>query len=75
MPFKKFEKGDLFKNSLKTTPTFQFKVYAGKVYLNNSQNGFSEIKSLNVPSDSDACSNPNAFDFSCEDNSYNIAPI
>jgi hypothetical protein len=71
MPFKKFEKSDVFKNVIKATPYFEFKIHAGKIYLNNSLRGYEDLKALNVPAG--GCANPNSFDFSCEDNSYNIA--
>jgi hypothetical protein len=36
MPFKKFEQNEIFYNTIKTTPNYEFKIYGGKGYLNNS---------------------------------------
>lgn len=76
MPFKKFEKSDVFKNVVKTTPYFEFKIYGGKIYLNNSLRGYTDINTLKeAPVISAGCDIPNSFDFSCEDNSYNVSLV
>jgi hypothetical protein len=78
MPFKKFEKSDVFKNVIKTTPYFEFKIYGGKTYLNNSQSGYTQLNVINEPvvlAPVVGCPNPNSFDFSCEENSQNISLI
>jgi hypothetical protein len=77
MSLKKFEKNDIFKNVLKTTPEFKFKIYVGERYLNNSLDGYARLNGLKVESVPDAvvgCGD-NSFDLSCEENSYNIALI
>ena len=65
MPLKPFEKNDIFKNTLKTHPRFEFKIASGKVYLNGSR-GNVYLNELNLNTNiSTACSNANSFDFSC----------
>ena len=36
MSLKEFSKNDVFRNSLTTFPRFEFKIYKGNAYLNNS---------------------------------------
>ncbi len=33
---KEFEENDIFKNTLETHPHYEFKIYNGRVYINNS---------------------------------------
>ena len=71
MSFKKFSYNDIFNNVIKTKPRFEFKIYGGNAYLNNSADGYAYLNKLNFLT----CDLPYAFDFSCPDNSYNIALI
>lgn len=72
MSYKKFSYNDLFNNVIKTKPRFEFKIYGGKISLNGGA-GYSYLNTINL--DIRGCDIPFAFDFSCEDNSYNIAMI
>lgn len=77
MSYKKFENGDLFYNTIKAKPRFQFKIWNGKAVV-NSGTGLAILNNLQVisaiPPAPPVCA-PNSFDFSCEDNSHNIAII
>ena len=73
MSFKKFEEQDIFHNTIKTKPYFKFKIYGGQAFLNNSTTGYVFYNNLNTVAD--GCDIPNSFDFSCPDNSHNIAAI
>ena len=76
MSYKKFERQDIFYNTIKTKPAFKFKIYDGKAYLNNSTTGYVSYADLNLaPTVISGCVNPNSFDFSCEDNSFNVGLI
>jgi len=76
MSYKKFNNNDVFKNTIKTNPQFEFKIYRGKTYLNNSLDGFVRLKNDIVnPSPEAACNLPYSFDLNCEDNTQNIALI
>ena len=74
MSFKKFEKGDLFFNTVKTKPRFEFKIYNGNIYLNNSTNGYAILNNLGVTGIV-VCGDVNMLDFSCENTTYNIGII
>lgn len=84
MTYKKFDNADLFYNTIKTKPRFEFKIWLGKAVVNNS-GGEAVLNSLQTQAPSAliqpeipvaiSCSLLNAFDFSCPDNSYNIAII
>lgn len=45
MSTKPFEKTDIFHNIIKATPRFEFKIYDGAIYLNNSE-GFVKINTF-----------------------------
>jgi hypothetical protein len=61
----KFSKDDILINVLKTHPQTSFKIYAGKVW----DSEYSE----NVVLPENCGDGTAVFDFSCSDNSYNIA--
>ncbi len=73
MIYKKFQKGDFFYNTIKTRPRFEFKLYGGKVYLNN-QSGVAEYNNLLItPPVLEAITGCTiSLDFSCIDNSQYI---
>lgn len=50
MPFKKFEQNDLFYNSIKVSPSYDFKIYNGRCYINNFNESV-KINDLNIGSD------------------------
>ena len=49
MPFKKFEQNDLFYNSIKATPYYEFKLHNGKCFINNSEESI-KLNDLNLGS-------------------------
>ncbi len=49
MSLKKFEKNDIFKNTIKTTPNFEYKIYGKNIYLNNSYEPQARLNYLNIP--------------------------
>ncbi len=68
MSYKKFEKNDIFFNVIKTKPRFEFKIYNGNTYINNSL-GDLILNSLQVtPPELSELSCDNILDFSCQDN-------
>lgn len=72
MSYKKFEKGDLFFNIIKTRPRFEFKIWGGNIYLNNGH-GEALLNDLGInPS---LCGFVNILDFSCPESSYNIGIV
>lgn len=73
MSFKKFEATDIFQNTIKTKPRFEFKIYNGKISLNTLV-GYTYLNNLNLPS-VEGCLLPYSFDFSCPENSYNVGLI
>lgn len=73
MSFKKFEKGDLLFNTIKTKPRFEFKIYNGNIYLNNSTDGYAKLHDLGL--EQQQCGAENVLDFSCPETSYNIGLI
>lgn len=84
MTYKKFENGDLFYNTIKAKPRFEFKIWGGKAVVNTGV-GLAVLNSLQtvppeplvqpyIPSPA-GCTNPDSFDFTCPENSYNIAAI
>lgn len=77
MPLKRFEKNDIFKNVVKANPRFELKISSGLLYVNNSLERNVSINNLliPIPAVGGACVDSNSFDFSCEENSYNIATI
>ena len=84
MSYKKFENNDLFYNTIKAKPRFQFKIWNGKAVVNNGV-GEALLNNLQTVEPQTlvqpyippvvGCPNPNSFDFSCEENSFNIATI
>ena len=76
MTYKKFENGDLFFNTIKAKPRFEFKIWGGKAVVNNGS-GLAILNDLQTtpPTLTGGCANPNSFDFSCEDNSHNLGII
>ena len=60
MSYKKFDKQDIFYNTIKTNPTFKFKLYDGKAYLNNSNSGYVKYADVNleIPAAVSGCVNP-----------------
>ena len=75
MSYKKFDNGDLFYNTIKAKPRFEFKISNGKALI-NSGGGEAVLHDLLIAQPLAAgCPNPNSFDFSCEENSFNIATI
>lgn len=72
MSYKKFEKSDLFYNVIKTKPRFEFKIWSGKIYLNNSD-GVAVLNDLGIGAIQ--CGLENILDFSCPETSYNIGII
>jgi hypothetical protein len=74
MSFKEFKKEDVFFNTLKTKPYFKFKIHDGNVYVNNSSTGNVSYADLNLTVASGCGAEP-SLDFSCEDNSFNLAVI
>ena len=84
MSYKKFQNEDLFYNTIKAKPRFEFKIWRGQAVVNN---GGGEAILYNLQTVEPAaliepvlpvapvCANPNSFDFSCEENSFNIATI
>lgn len=77
MSYKKFESSDIFINTVKATPHFKIKINSGVAMMNNKTTGFVQYGTLNTnpPVPVVGCSNPNSFDFSCEENSYNVGAI
>jgi len=80
MSLKKFEKSDVFKNVIKAKPRFEIKLYRGKEYINNSLNNFISINNANLIGAVQEEQPPEPisngfFDFSDENNSYNLALI
>jgi hypothetical protein len=49
MPFKKFEQNDVFYNSIKTFPHYEFKLHDGNCYINGSEQ-FVKLNDLNLGS-------------------------
>lgn len=88
MSYKKFENGDLFYNTIKAKPRFEFKIWNGKAVVNNG-GGEALLNDLQISPPAaltqpyiapvicgtGSCVLPYSFDFSCEDNSHNIAII
>lgn len=78
MSFKKFEKGDILLNTIKAKPRFEFKIFKGNIYLNDSANGYAVLNSLGEPlifvPPSGVCEQY-AYDFSCEENSQYLSTI
>lgn len=84
MSYKKFENSDLFYNTIKAKPRFEFKIWRGQAVVNNN-GGEAILNNLQTVAPAalvqpvipvpGGCPNPNAFDFSCEDNSFNISII
>lgn len=75
MSLKEFKKEDIFFNTLKTKPHFKFKIYDGNIYMNNSNKDSVSYGDLNLQAPSGPCGDTPSFDFSCENNSFNIALI
>lgn len=49
MSYKKFEQGDLLHNVIKAKPRFEFKIFKGNIFLNDSSNGYSLLNSFGEP--------------------------
>jgi len=80
MSYKKFELGDLFYNTIKAKPRFEFKIHNGNIYLNNLKDGLVVLNSLNISPEMPiipfvSCSLPYSLDFSCPDNTYYLGII
>ena len=80
MSYKKFELGDIFYNTLKTKPRYEFKIHNGNIFLNNEKNGFIVLNSLNISPELPiipfaSCSIPYSLDLSCPDNTYYLGAI
>lgn len=80
MSYKKFENNDLIYNTIKTKPRFEFKIWGGKALINTGVglailNDYQVVSPVFTPSTPVTCTNPNSFDFSCEENSHNIGII
>lgn len=78
MSFKKFEKNDLFINTIKAKPHFQFKIYGGKSYINSEfdilkLNNLYMSPEIIIPPPPYSC-NLN-YDFSCEENTQYLPTI
>lgn len=79
MSYKKFEQGDLIYNTIKAKPRFEFKIFKGNIFLNDSSNGSALLNSFGGPvfasgSAPSLCAE-NAYDFSCLENSQYLATI
>lgn len=72
MSYKKFEKSDLFYNVIKTRPRFEFKIWGGNIYLNNTD-GVAILNDLNIGEKK--CGSENILDFSCPETSYNVGIV
>lgn len=78
MSYKKFEKGDILFNTIKTKPHYNFKIYSGKVVINNTSETSIYLQKLNeevLPQPPEECSLDYSYDFSCIENSQYIATI
>lgn len=77
MSYKKFDLGDIFYNTIKAKPRFEFKIQNGNIYLNNLKDGFIVLNSLNIAPEMPivTCILPYSLDFSCPDNTYYIGMI
>jgi len=71
MSIKEFSKNDIFRNTLITYPRFEFKIYQGKAYLNNSVETYIAYGNLNLKDQNVF----GALDFSVEEQTVNIALI
>lgn len=71
MSYKKFENSDLLYNTIKVKPRFEFKIYNGKIYLNNNY-GYAILNGALMTGE---CGAVNILDFSCPETSYNIGII
>jgi hypothetical protein len=71
MSIKEFSKNDIFRNTLVTYPRFEFKIYQGKAYLNNSVESYVSYGNLNLKDQSVF----GTLDFSVEEQSANLALI
>jgi hypothetical protein len=78
MSYKKFENSDLFYNTIKAKPRFEFKIWGGKAVVNYGA-GEAILNNLLIAPPAVAppvvCANQYAFDFSCLENSYNVGLI
>jgi hypothetical protein len=80
MSYKKFEQGDLLHNVIKAKPRFEFKIFKGNIFLNDSSNGYSLLNSFGEPAfaaptpPTGACEQY-AYDFSCLENSQYLPTI
>ena len=79
MSYKKFEQGDLIYNTIKAKPRFEFKIFKGNVFLNDSSNSFALLNSLGSPAFASGSAPSlcieNAYDFSCLENSQYLPTI
>lgn len=71
MSFKKFENNDVFYNTIKTKPRFEFKIWGGNVYVNNDASN----AILNDLFHETKCGIENILDFSCPETSYNVGIV
>jgi hypothetical protein len=66
MSFKKFSNNDLFYNTIKTKPHFEFKIQNGQLYTNNLLKISNDILEINQEY---------ILDFSNDENSFNVGII
>jgi len=76
MSFKKFNSEDIFFATIKAKPKFEFKIFNGRTYLNNSD-GYAYLKNLLItpPVLEAATGCLISLDFSCVDNTQYIPVI
>lgn len=72
MSFKKFNSEDVFFATIKAKPKFEFKIFNGKTYLNNSD-GYTYLNNLLITPPVEGCDI--RLDFSCADNSQYLVVI
>lgn len=76
MPLKEFSSNDIFKNTLVTFPRFEFKIYQGKAYLNNSFESYEQYENLNLKAEPAVVTpNENSLIFNLAENSQYIPLI
>lgn len=78
MSYKKFEQGDLLYNIIKAKPRFEFKIFKGNIFLNDSSTGYALLNSFGEPAfppPVPTVCEDNAYDFSCLENSQYLSTI
>jgi len=71
MSYKKFNKQDIIYNTIKAFPSYNFKIYNGKAFINNNDSNI-YLNSLLTQEVSFVSACALQLDFSCEDNSQYI---